>query len=46
VTWFIAGVQFADVPEISWRYVFLCGLIPAGVAVGVRLLIREPERWE
>ncbi len=46
VTWFIAGVQFADVPEISWRYVFLCGLIPAAVAVGVRLLIREPERWE
>jgi MFS family permease len=25
--------------------VFLCGLIPVGVALGVRLLLRESERW-
>ena len=45
VTWAIAGVQFADQPEVSWRYVFLCGLIPAAVALLVRLLVKEPERW-
>src|SRR3546814_8922852 len=26
-------------------YVFLCGLIPAAVAFGVRLFVKEPERW-
>ncbi|WP_028080987.1 MFS transporter [Solimonas soli] len=41
----IAGHWFADQPEVSWRYVFLCGLIPAVVAFGVRLFVREPERW-
>jgi MFS family permease len=42
----IAGVLFSGQPQVSWRYVFLCGLIPAGVAFVVRLFIREPERWE
>ncbi len=41
----IAGHWLADRPDISWRYVFLCGLIPAFVAFGVRLFVREPERW-
>jgi MFS family permease len=41
----IAGVWFADQPETSWRYVFLFGLLPAGVAFLVRLFIKEPERW-
>lgn len=41
----IAGVWFPDNPEQSWRYVFLFGLIPAGVAFLVRLFIKEPERW-
>ncbi|NGY04743.1 MFS transporter [Solimonas terrae] len=41
----IAGRWFADQPEVSWRYVFLCGLIPAAVAFGVRLFVKEPERW-
>jgi len=41
----IAGHWFADQPEVSWRYVFLCGLIPATVVFGVRLFIHEPERW-
>jgi MFS family permease len=45
VTYSIAGVHFADSPETSWRYVFLAGLIPAGVAFLVRMVIREPERW-
>ena len=33
-------------PETSWRYVFLCGLIPAAVAFVIRLFIREPARWK
>lgn len=41
----IAGWWFADQPEVSWRYVFLCGLLPASVVFVVRLFIREPERW-
>jgi MFS family permease len=41
----IAGHWFADQPEVSWRYVFLCGLIPAAIAFGVRLFVKEPERW-
>src|SRR3546814_10424690 len=41
----IAGRWFVDQPEVSWRYVFLCGLIPAAVAFGVRLFVKEPERW-
>jgi MFS family permease len=41
----VAGNWFADQPEVSWRYVFLFGLIPAGVAFLVRLMVKEPERW-
>ena len=46
VTHAIQGVAFRSEPEIAWRYVFLCGLIPAGVAFLVRLFVREPERWK
>ena len=42
----IAGVFLKGSPETSWRYVFLCGLIPAVVAFVVRLFIREPDRWK
>jgi MFS family permease len=41
----IAGVLFKGAPEVSWRYVFLCGLIPAAVAFLVRMFVKEPERW-
>lgn len=41
----IAGHWFADQPEVSWRYVFLCGMLPALVVLGIRLFLREPERW-
>ncbi|HVV17580.1 MAG TPA: MFS transporter [Polyangia bacterium] len=41
----IAGVALKASPETSWRYVFLCGLIPAAVASIVRLFVKEPERW-
>jgi MFS family permease len=42
----IAGVFFKGAPETSWRYVFLCGLIPAVVAFVVRIFVKEPERWK
>ena len=42
----IAGVLLKGSPETSWRFVFLCGLIPAAVAFIVRLFVREPERWK
>jgi MFS family permease len=46
VTHTIQGVVLASAPEISWRYVFLCGLVPAAVAFLVRVFVREPERWQ
>lgn len=45
LTFQITGVYFTD-PAVSWRYVFLCGLIPAAVAFFVRLFVKEPERWK
>ena len=42
----IQGVYFRGTPEVAWRYVFLSGLIPAFVAIAVRLMIKEPERWK
>jgi MFS family permease len=45
VTYQVTGVYFTD-PATSWRYVFLFGLIPAGVAFLVRIFIKEPERWK
>ncbi|MDD3761844.1 MAG: MFS transporter [Nevskiales bacterium] len=41
----VAGNWFADQPEVSWRYVFLFGLIPVAVASIVRVFLKEPERW-
>ena len=45
LTYQITGVYFND-PAVSWRYVFLCGLIPAAVAFVVRAFVKEPERWQ
>lgn len=42
----IAGVFWKSSPEVSWRYVFLAGLIPAAAAFLVRLFVKEPERWK
>lgn len=46
VDWYIAGQLFPGDPSVSWRYVFLCGLIPSAVAFLVRLFVKEPERWK
>ncbi|HEX5068703.1 MAG TPA: MFS transporter [Vicinamibacterales bacterium] len=42
----IAGHWLLDSPETSWRWVFACGLIPAAVALLVRVWVKEPERWK
>ncbi len=42
----IARVAMPGSPDTSWRYVFLCGLIPAIVAFIIRSFIKEPEAWE
>ena len=42
----ISKVWLPNDPALSWRYVFLCGLLPALVAFVVRSFIREPERWK
>ncbi len=46
VNYQIAGEWLRASPELSWRYVLLCGLIPAAVAFGIRLFVKEPERWQ
>lgn len=46
VNYQVAGVWFAAAPEVSWRYVFLFGLLPATVVFMVRLFVCEPERWQ
>jgi MFS family permease len=46
VNYRIAGVWLPDAPEVSWRWVFACGLLPAAFALLVRLFIKEPERWQ
>jgi len=45
VTFQVTGVYFND-PAVSWRYVFLFGLVPAAAAFLVRLFVKEPERWK
>jgi MFS family permease len=42
----VAGWLFPEVPEVSWRYVLLFGLLPAAFAFWIRTLVKEPERWE
>ncbi len=45
ITFQVTGVYFND-PAVSWRYVFLFGLVPAAAAFLVRIFVREPERWK
>ena len=42
----IAGVWMLDSPETSWRWVFACGLVPAALALLVRVFVHEPEKWK
>ena len=43
--WLVGGV-FKGQEAVSWRYLFLCGLLPAVVAMIVRHFVKEPERWQ
>ena len=46
VTYMIQGVAMPGNPGMAWRYVFAFGLLPAALALTVRLFVREPERWQ
>src|SRR5579863_1308456 len=46
VNYRISGVWLAADPATAWRYVFLAGLLPVVVALGVRALLRESIPWE
>jgi MFS family permease len=46
VNYQLAGVWFASDPDNSWRYVFLAGLAPLVIAVGVRLFLKESPQWQ
>jgi MFS family permease len=46
VNYQITGVWFLGQPLLAWRYVFLAGLLPAVVAVGVRALLHESALWQ
>ena len=37
--------SIASDPSLSWRVVFITGLVPAGVALLIRMKIKEPESW-
>ncbi len=38
--------SIASDPSLSWRLVFLTGLIPSAVAIAIRLKVKEPEGWK
>lgn len=45
VNYAIAGELFKGDPSTSWRWVFLCGLLPSIAALAMRMFLHEPERW-
>ncbi len=45
LTYRIQGVIFKANPEVAWRYVFACGLIPLFVAVLAQVSLKESEKW-
>jgi MFS family permease len=38
--------SIASDPHLAWRAVFLTGVIPAIVAILIRLRLKEPEQWK
>src|SRR5262245_11996450 len=38
--------SIASDPNLSWRAVFVTGLVPAAVAIAIRWKVREPEGWK
>ncbi len=44
---FIASaLNFTVGAVYGWRAMFLCGLAPMALALAVRLMIKEPARWQ
>ena len=43
--YFLAAAIYFSLSTQSWRIMFFVGLLPALVALLVRLKVREPERW-
>ena len=37
--------RIAHDPSLSWRLVFLTGIVPAAAALAIRWRVREPEKW-
>ncbi len=47
VGFFIASVlNFTVGAYLGWRAMFLCGLAPVVLALAVRLMVKEPPKWE
>jgi MFS family permease len=44
--YFLAAGIYLLFSQYTWRVMFFVGLIPALVAVLIRLRVREPERWQ
>jgi MFS family permease len=44
--YFLAAGIYLLFSQYTWRVMFFVGLIPALVAVLIRLKVREPERWQ
>jgi MFS family permease len=43
--YFLAAAVYLSLSSQSWRVMFFVGIVPALVALLVRLKVREPERW-
>ncbi|MGH6710114.1 MAG: MFS transporter [Bradyrhizobium sp.] len=47
VGFFIASaLNFTVGAHYGWRAMFLCGLAPIVIALAVRMMIKEPQKWE
>ena len=47
VGFFIASaLNFTVGAHYGWRAMFLCGLAPVVIALAVRVMIKEPQKWE
>jgi len=44
--YFLAAGIYALLSHHTWRVMFFVGLVPALVALFVRMKVREPERWQ
>lgn len=42
----VAAPLVATRPDLAWRYVMACGLVPVVFAFLVRFLVKEPDRWK